>query len=54
LARIVVEVASKDAGYYVTTWDKRDDRGHHVAANVYLVMLDTSRERRAENVLLLR
>lgn len=54
LVRTVVQGARKDAGYYVATWDGRDDRGQPVAAGVYLVRLETSRERRTEKVLLLR
>jgi hypothetical protein len=54
LVRTVVEGARKDAGYYVVTWDGRDDRGHPVAAGLYLVRLETSRQRRTEKVLLLR
>jgi hypothetical protein len=54
LVRTVVECARKDAGYYVATWDGRDDRGRLVAAGVYLVRLETSRQRRTQKVLLLR
>jgi len=54
LVRTVVDGARHDAGYYVATWDGRDDRGRPVAAGVYLVRLETSRERQTQKVLLLR
>jgi hypothetical protein len=54
LVHTVVEGDRKDAGYYVATWDGRDDRGHPVAAGVYLVRLETSRERRTQKMLWVR
>jgi hypothetical protein len=54
LVRTSVEGARQEAGYHVATWDGRDDRGHLVVAGLYLVRLETSRQRRTEKVLLLR
>jgi hypothetical protein len=54
LVRTVVEGDRKDAGYYVATWDGRDDRGHPVAAGVYLVRLETSRQQRTQKLLWVR
>lgn len=54
LVRTVVEGGGKDAGYYVATWDGRDDRGQPAAAGVYFVLLETGRQHRTQKVLLLR
>jgi Zn-dependent metalloprotease len=54
LVRTVVEGAGRAAGYYVATWDGRDDRGHPVAAGVYLVRLESGRQQRTQKVLWVR
>jgi hypothetical protein len=54
LVRTVVEGADQAAGYYVATWDGRDDRGHPVAAGVYLVRLESGPQRRTQKVLWVR
>ncbi len=54
LVRTVVENAGQAAGYHVATWDGRDDRGHAVAAGVYLVRLESGRQQRTEKVLWVR
>jgi hypothetical protein len=54
LVRTLVENAGQAAGYYVATWDGRDDRGRPVAAGVYLVRLESGRQQRTQKVLFVR
>ena len=54
LVRTVVESVGQAAGYYVATWDGRDDRGHPAAAGVYLVRLESGRQQRTQKVLWVR
>lgn len=54
LVRTVLENAGQAAGYYVATWNGRDDRGRPVAAGVYLVRLESGRQQRTQKVLWVR
>jgi hypothetical protein len=54
LVRTVVESAGLAAGYYVSTWDGRDDRGREVPAGVYLLRLESGRQQRTQKVLIVR
>jgi hypothetical protein len=54
LVRTLVPGGGRDAGYYVATWDGRDDRGQPVAAGLYFVLLETGRQHRTQKVLLVR
>ncbi len=54
LVRTVLNRDRREAGWYVENWDGRDDRGRRVGAGLYLIRLESTRQRRSEKILLLR
>ena len=52
IAKLIDE--NQDAGYYVTTWDGRDENGVDVASGTYLILLQTEKTRLAQKAAVIR